>query len=481
MSTESARGSRAESARAESPRSEQRQRARFQRLTIAVVAVLVVTAGALSLANALQGPRLSSVEVNPNTAIQRPGQRLILRTNQPVREVTSAQWSITPATDAELTVAGNELTLRFAESLDYATEYTITVEVAGVATGATGTLEYTFRTPDPQLFTLLRTEGVDRILRHSFSGAVTDEVVFEAERIQEYALLGDYLAVVTFDERGTPVLGLEPLADRPAVTVPTPPALAIRVVRASTQSNLLGYIVEHERSGGGGGESTVASTLFVYDLSDASGVPIEVTGIGGMPLIVVDWTFVPGTGSLVAQGPDQQLYLIDPLGSTEPVPLGQHIELRGFIPGTARLVVADFLGGSVLDLVAGSNEPITLREPELDPMLAPGKQVFLDDESFFHLRHRIDYETSSVSSALYFTDARGTVEVFRPPSESSRVLDYCLSPNAQHLAIEVVSPEGVPDHYPVEPGFTATMVYLINVEDGTSERRLNGFAPDWCR
>lgn len=480
MSTEPARGSRAESARAESPRSEQRQRARFQRLTITVVALLVVTAGALSLANALQGPRLSSVEVNPNAAIQRPGQRLILRTNQPVREVTSAQWSITPATDAELTVAGNELTLRFAESLDYATEYTITVEVAGVATGAAGMLEYSFRTPDPNLFTLLRTEGTDRILRHSFSGDITDEVVFESERIQEYALLDDYLAVVTLNEQGAPALSLEPLADRPTVTVPTPPALAIRAVRASAQSNLLGYIVEHERSSGGG-ESTIASTLFVYDLSDASGVPIEVTGIGDIPLIVVDWTFVPGTGSLVAQGPDQQLYLIDPLGSAAPVPLGQHIELRGFIPGTARLVVADFLGGSVLDLVAGTNEPITLPEPELDPMLVPGKQVFLDDESFFHLRHRIDYETSSVSSTLYFTDRSGTVDVFRSPSGSSRVLDYCLSPNAQYLVIEVVSPEGMPDHYPVAPGFTATMVYLIDVADGTSERRLNGFAPDWCR
>lgn len=480
MSTEPARGARAESVRVESPRSEQRQRARFQRFSIAVVAVLVVTAGALSVANALQGPRLSSVEVNPSAAIQRPGQRLILRTNQPVREVTSAQWSITPATDAELTVSGNELILRFAGSLEYATEYTVTVEVAGVATGAAGTLEYTFRTPDPHLFTLQRTEGVDRILRHSFSGELTDDIVFESERIQEYALLDDYLAVVTFDERGAPALGLEPLADGPTVTVPTPPALAIRAVRASAQSNLLGYIVEYERSSGGtgGGEST--STLFVYDLSDASGVPLEVTGIGGIPLIVVDWTFVPGTGSLVAQGPDQQLYLIDPLGTTDPVPLGQHIELRGFIPGTARLVVADFLGGVVLDLAAGTSEPITIPEPDLDLDLMPGKQVFLDEERFFHLRHVIDYETSTLSSSLYFTDRSGTVELFRPPSESSRVLDYCLSPNAKHIAIEVVSPEGVPDNYTVEPGFTATMVYLIDVDEGTSERRLNGFAPDWC-
>lgn len=469
------------SSRPGSPRSEQRQRARFQRLSIAVVAALIITAGALSVANALQGPRLSSAEINPNATIQRPGQRLILRTNQPVREVAPAQWSITPATDAELTVAGNELTLRFAGSLDYATEYTVAVEVAGVATGAVGTLEYSFRTPDPLLFTLQRTEGADRILRHSVSREVTDEVVFESERIQQYALLDDYLAVVTLDERGAPTLSLEPLAGGPAVTVPTPPAFVIRAVRASAQSNLLGYLVEGEGSSGGetGGEST--STLFVYDLSDPSGVATEVTGIGGSALTVIDWTFVPGTGSLVAQGPDQQLYLVDPLGSADPLPLGQHVELRGFIPDTARLVVADFLGGVVLDLAAGTSEPITIPEPELDPALMPGKQVFLNNESFFHLRHRIDYDTLHISSGLYFTDASGTVEAFVPPSESSRIVDYCLSPNAQYLVVEVVSAEGVPDGYAVEPGFSATMVYLIDIEKGTSERRLSGFAPDWCR
>lgn len=475
MSTEPARGSRAESTRAEAPRAQQRQRARFQRLTIAVVTVLVVTAGALGLANALQGPRLSSVEINPNAAIQRPGQRLVLRTNQPVREVTSAQWSITPATDAELTVVGNELTLRFARSLDYATEYAVSVDVAGVATGAVATLEYRFRTPDPSLFTLLRTQGTDRILRHSFSGEVTDDVVFESARIQEYALLDDYLAVVTLDEQGTPALSLEPLADGPTVTVPTPQALAIRAVGASAPSNLLGYVVEHERPSG-----EIASTLFVYDLSDASGVPIEVTGIGGAPLIVVDWIFVPGTGSLVVQGFDQQLYLIDPLGPAAPVPLGQHIELRGFIPGTARLVVADFLGGVVLDLAAGTSEPITLPEPELDPTLTPGKLIFLDDESFYHLHHHVDYEEMSVSSSLYFTDPRGTVEAFRPAAGASRVLDFCLSPNARYLVIEVASAEGVLDDYPINPGFTATTVYVIDAKEGTTVRSLKGFDPDWC-
>ncbi|HRN30106.1 MAG TPA: hypothetical protein PK890_10475, partial [Terrimesophilobacter sp.] len=345
---------------------------------------------------------------------------------------------------------------------------------------------FRFTTPDPFVYSLLRGDDSDRILRDTVSGAGGADAVFEAPLLQEFAVLGEFLAVVMLDELAAPTLSLVRMSDGSILQVPTPVALTIRSVRGSTQSNLLGYIVEHSLVGAAADdESGVASTLFVYDLSDASGVAMEITGIGGAPLTVVDWSFVPGTGSIVAHGDDQQLYLINPLISADAAPLGQHAELRGFVPGTARLIVADLDGGTVLDLAAGTNEPITLPEPDLPPELLPGKQVFLTDDSFFHLRNRVDYQTSTVSTSLYVTDARGTRQVFAPSGGSGRILDYCLSPNAEFLAVEVVSAEGVPDGYPVKTGFSATSVHLVRVDDALggeaqTERLLNGFAPDWC-
>jgi hypothetical protein len=171
--------------------------------------------------------------------------------------------------------------------------------------------------------------------------------------------------------------------------------------------------------------------------------------------------------------------LIDGIKGGDPTPLGWHAEMRGFIPGTLKLVVADPESGSILDLSAGTTTALNLPLPQIMPDYYPGKLELLAADSYVLLNSTYTTGASS-ASVLVLTDSEESRELFRTTTAGSRVRNFCLSPNGEFLAVEVISGEGVPDDYPVEPGYSATSIYFVRVDDGTSNRGVNGFLPNWC-
>ncbi len=465
-------------------RSDQRQR--FQRISLGLIVVLAVIAGGLGAANAAQGPRLSSAEVNPHALITRAGQRLLLHTNQPLSGISPDQVQITPVVPNDVTVDHNTVTIRFTTMLNYNTNYTVTINTRGAATGIAGRIEYAFSTPDVNVYSLLRDTSQDasgqdlpdRILRHSLAGPDSNEVVFEAPRIQEYLTLRDLLAVVALDQNDLPSLIVTSPSDGTQTLIRTPGARTIRKLHSANTGDLFGYILD----GGYEASDDLRNTLFLYDLAQGTGVAKPVLGFGGNPLTVSDWTFVPGTTSIVVQGEDQQLYLIDPLASSEPTPLGRHAEMRGFVPGTVQLVVSDPLSDFIIDLAAGTTTALNLPQPQTSPDLYPGKLVMLTEDSYVQLNTEIkpNEPSTELTSALVLTDPSGSRELYRTASPGSPIRNFCLSPNGEYLAVEVTSGEGIPDNYPVVIGYSATSVYFVRLDDGTSNRGVNGFLPDWC-
>src|SRR5690606_9568434 len=153
--------------------------------------------------------------------------------------------------------------------LDYASDYTVAVDVVGLHTGASGRVEYAFSTPDVELFSLLRDPGGadDRIMRNSLSGSISNEIAYSAPRIQQYAALDGVLAVVVLADDGSPSLRLVPEGGAPEVTVNTPAARTIRDLHASADGRMLGYVVDADLPDGEGR----SGMLFVYDLDDGSG------------------------------------------------------------------------------------------------------------------------------------------------------------------------------------------------------------------
>ena len=476
----------------ESLRAVARQKLRFSRLTVGLILVLALVATGLGVINAVQGPRLSFGEVNPQALITRTAQRLILHANQPLAAVSADKLTISPTATVEVSTDDNAVTLQFANSLSYHTEYSVSVDVRSASTGIEGKLEFSFTTPDIDVYSLLRDtensesgqdnsdqDNLDQVLRHSLAGANSNSVVFEAPKIQEYARLIDRIAVVTLDEDNAPTLVLTQPSQLPTTVVDTANASVIRQLRSDDSGTIFGYVL------GGGLETAEGPSrrLFLYDLTNGTGLPEEITGFGGRPLTVMNWMFVPGTTSIVVQADDQQLYLIEAAAREAPTPLGQHMEMRGFIPDTLQLVVADPLSGSLIDLASGTTTVLDLPEPELLPDRYPGKLVLLDESRFIELFALIGTDTTGGQggSELVMNGTNGGTTLFSTALTGGTIRNYCLSPNGEYLAVEVTSVEGRPDYYPSVNGFSASTVVFVRLSDGSSSRSVSGFMPDWCR
>jgi hypothetical protein len=459
------------------------QRKRFGRISGGLILVLAVIAGGLGMANAAQGPRLISAEVNPNALTTRDGQRLILHLNQPLSDSSPVRVSISPDAPIEATVDQNTVTIRFTRMLDYNTTYNASVEAHSAATGFAGRIEYTFATGDVDVYSLLRDtrhdansqDPPDKILLNTLSGIAAQEVAFESPRIQSYVVLRDQLGVIALDPNDVPSLIVTSPIAGTQIDIDLAGARTIEELHAADTGDLFGYILDD----GSGDKNGLRNRLFLYDLSASSGIPAAVTGFAQKPLAVMDWMFVPGTTSVVVQDEDLQLYLIDGLEGGDPTPLGGHAEMRGFIPGTLKLVVADPESGSVIDLSAGTTTTLNLPIPQTMPDYYPGKLELLSADSYVLLNSTYTPGAPS-ASVLVLTDPDGSRELFRTTSAGSRVRNFCLSPNGEFLAVEVISGEGVPDEYPVESGYSATSIFFVRVDDGTSNRGVNGFLPNWC-
>jgi hypothetical protein len=85
---------------------------------------------------------------------------------------------------------------------------------------------------------------------------------------------------------------------------------------------------------------------------------ITVSGFDGKPFEPLDWAFVPGTTSIVAQAADNSFYLIDPLHGTPTQPLGGHSRMYGFVPGSTTLIVDDNGDYKAIDLATGNTSTV---------------------------------------------------------------------------------------------------------------------------
>jgi hypothetical protein len=451
----------------------------FRRSVGATVGILSLAVAALGVAGAFRGPHLADASVAAASALERPGQRLVLQADQAIDPVDASAVRIVPDVPVEVTSDERAITIRFTGMLRSLTEYRVTAAVSGSATGVDGTLEYAFTTPDLEVAVLVRDlDGPDEVRRRAVTG---DDAVplFSADRIQEFALLPDGVAAVVLDETGANGrLVIAPEGEQITQEVGLPGLGRLQQLRASDTTDRIGALFT---SADADDPDARLAQLLLYDRLDASGIARAVTGLDGEPLSVLDWRFVPGTPYLVVQAFDQSMLLIDTTKpDAAPVPLGEHAEMRGFLPGTLRLVVADPLSGGTIDLTSGETAPLELPDDGLDEFSYPGKIVVFADDGYIEVASRpapgegfvLDYEVLRVGPE--------GVEVIFDPDAGIPIRDVCLSPNAQYLAVELQDPAGEPDNYPLVSGRTLSTTYFVDLETGAANRAIAGFASSWC-
>lgn len=450
----------------------------FTRVFWSATAALVLAVGGLTAATVSKGPRVASLEVSTDGIVERDGGRVRLHLDQAVEPDALKRVTVTPDAPHTAELDGGLLTLTFAQTLRYATTYEIGIDDArSVATGSTADLTASFTTKNPDLFTLDRTADdpsqPDTIRVRPLSGGDT-RVLFTADRIQDYAVVGPVLVVVTIEPDDTNRVRTLTLDTGSEGIIPLPGPGTVRELHASPEKGVLGWTFSGQTPTG-----PLDRALYSYDLTDQKGEAVPVLGIDGRPLRARDWLFVPGTTSVVTHSLDDTVLLVDLLTPGSISPLGQHAELRGFVPGANRLVVADPESGSLINLADGSVETLALPPAEVGASASPVQVLLLDSGSYVELEAEYSSETGATQYSVVRVDASGTSEIFRT-SPTGRIRGICLSPNGQYLAVEAVSVEGKPDDYPDVPGFSATSTVLVDLGSGDTARSVNGVSRDWC-
>lgn len=451
----------------------------YRRTVFATVGILALATTGLGVAGAFRAPHLDQASVAAASALERPGQRLVVQADQAIDPVEASDVTITPAAPVDVTSDGRAITIRFTGMLRALTEYTVTATVRGSSTGVEGALGYMFTTPDLSVAVLVRDlDGPDQVVRRSVSGDDT-AVVFSADRIQEFAVTPDGVAAVVLDETGPDGrLVLAPTGETLTQEVGLPAPGRLQQLHASATTGRVGVVFTAADALDPDAEQ---SRLLLFDPLDPSGALRPVTGLDGAPLSVLDWAFVPGTPYLVAHAFDEQVLLVDTANpDAPPAPLGEHAEVRGFLPGSLTLVVADPLSGGLVDLTTGETRPFTPPSDGTEEGVYRGKLLALSDDRYVEVVSRPSGETGfQLDFEVLLVDSDGA-RVIYDPAAGIPIRDVCLSPNGQYAAVEVQDPSGEPDGYPNVAGRTATTTYFVDLDTGAANRGIAGFATSWC-
>ncbi|WP_427017086.1 hypothetical protein ACQCSX_20760 [Pseudarthrobacter sp. P1] len=346
------------------------------------------------------------------------------------------------------------------------------------------------------IYTLERKTGLDgagrkepdTILGANLSGGADGTVLVSAPRIQEFAALPTALAVATLNDDNTSSLEIVPLDGGAPRLVPLPQTGSVENLHAAASGNLIGYTFTSSLA-----TDQYWNALFVYDAGDPAATPREVQGING-PVAAADWSFAPGSTSLVARTDDQSMFLLDPTSPGKVTPLGSHGGFLGFVPGTGDLVVSDrglHLGVdpvrySTIHLATGAATPLSLAPgagPETTQdgttTAAVGQPLLLDGGGRY-AQVASTFDAGKESSVVNLVDGNGPRPLYRPDPGWSRILNVCLSPTGDDLAIETSAPQYVGDQYPKRAAPTSMETDIVDAKTGALVRTLPGFLPSWC-
>ena len=440
------------------------------RLTAAVtIGALLLAALGLTVANSVQGPRLLDAQIDPGATVEGIGERLVLRVDQTVADLTADQVRVTPVVPVEPKSDGADLILRFGDSLRYATTYEIVAQVRSATTGAASTLRYSFRTPDGAFYILKRaasnagTDAPDQIIR-SVIGSTEQWVVHSQPHIEQYAVADPAIAVVTSDAAGAGTLTVGPL-DGSGPTRTLANNSDISQLKSSGPSGLLGFVLTRLSDPDRGGDGQ----LHLYD--PVTGKLIKVSGFDGKPLEPLDWAFVPSTTSIVAQMDDNSFYLIDPLNDTPTQPLGSHSRMYGFVPGSTTLIIDDNGDYKAIELATGNTSAI----PALNAEAAAIQQLLPLGGDRGYVGWVATHD--GAASVVVINDGNLRQIYAEDPDPAGGIESVCLSPNGQYLAVAKLPRDAATN--PDSSGF-ANRTQFVDTATGRTDHNVAGSQVNWC-
>ncbi len=448
----------------------------FRRAFTPVILVLVLACGGLLAVAGSQGPRLVRTDVDPLAVVQQSRQRLVLAANRPIQPVDVSRIRMEPGADFTVDTQADRIIIDFTRPLAYDAAYTVSIDgVQGVGGGPTYDLATSFHTGDPGMYVLVRggEQQADRILRQSVAGGgqgASDEV-FVAQKIQEYAVVGQSLVVATLQDDGTNGLGIAGLDGSGQVDLPLPGRGTLQDLHAEDTGTTIGFRFTSTDGG------AYDDTLMVDDVG-AGATPAPVLGLDGQAISAQAWGFVPGRPQLVAHGQDGDLYLVTVDGSSPIVPLGRHGTLGPFSADGTRLAVTDPGSTTEIDLRTAQQTTLPTETGGAD-LQYDGAISFVpgDDGAVLRVRTALDPATGTATQRLVVVRDGTASDVYVPADPATRITGLSVTPNGRFALLETVPDpaRGASDDYPREPRDTSVTTLLVELATGTVTRSVAGF------
>lgn len=440
-----------------------------------VVAVLAVIGLAGAAASVAQGPRVSSVQVDPEAAAAASGSRLIVTTSQSLAAVDPSQVTVTPATPFTVDTSGRSVGVRFTLPLFDDTEYTVSFAgVRGLGGGPSAPFAQSFRTPATSLFLLQRTSSGDTIYRTDLTGG--DAVpVYRNDHIEDYRATSSHLVVsVTADDVSQLVVtDLDGGQER---TLPLPGEGYVSNLQSADRGELIGYTFSDADLGAGGG---IESALFTASLkeseADAEPTPVAVTGADER---VAEWRFVPDTDSILLLSFDGSLLLTGSTGQGATA-LGSAIEIEGIARGSSEAIVARFEGMKVIDLSDASESDLVAADVDLG---LRGAITPVPGGGTVRVGAPTDDAGMPIGTTVSSVAADGATDVLVDLPSTDVALHTCVSPSGRYAAI-TVAPDAVGNPYdryrlPLPERLES---HIVEIATGREVVVLSGFDVSWCQ
>ena len=434
-----------------------------------MLALLCATFGILGY---VQGPKLSSAQIDTSQVTSRSGQQLRLFANQPLAAVKPANVSITPAADFTVTTSGAVVAVQFEQPLHYAATYVVKIDgVTSQFDDQSSTLDYRFTTGAPPVYYLDRGDATDDIVRTRVTGNERT-VVYSAPRIQEFALLGTTAAVASDAGDGTSALSLVSFDDGGVEPIALPVAGTIENLHAADDGVTIGFTLTTA-------DGSYDHTLMTLNFEAGRDI-VPVKALDGSPLAVTNWFFIPGGVTLAAQNSaDDGILLVD-TATLIVTPLGNFASLESLSTDATRLGVTNPFGPVSLSIA-------DLTDTEFAPSPIDGETPFAGEFQLMRgmnlVQHvvLVDYASSQFENLLVADDGTTSRQIFRTKDDAGSIGDFSVSPNDQYVAVEVVPnvATSVSDGYPVNERSTSVTTVVIDIATGAQVKSVAGLALQW--
>lgn len=433
-----------------------------------VVGACVVAIAALAALTAARGIRLRYVEFDSAAATE-SNQQIRLHLSLPIKSLSAEQVSITPSVPLSVAVEGEVVIISLKDQLHYQAEYTLKITgVAGEYGRQRGDIEYRFSTLAAAAYFIRRNYDSNSLILDSKSDDQIMKIdlatgketqIFQANKIQEFVLIGDELVVSMADKNGKSQLNSVNITTKKVNNITLAKTGVAAKLRASADGTSFGYILGDQPASKGG-------ELYIVRAQDKS--TRTVAGAKN----AVDWQPSPDGRLAAVLTADDNLLLLDASGKRQPRPLGQAQSLGNFSGDRRAISYARRSSGfAAYDLAA--NQPD--RAGSLESYAA--RLIMLSNSATLAENYPI-LRTAKSEPEIVYTD--GARRMSYRAGKNQRVTGLAASPNRQFITVETVANDTPPyDNYPANGRNYPTTTRILASENGRVIREIDGFDVRW--